>query len=131
MGRRFLSVILIVVIAACLVVPAHATSLDSTGRNIVIGIVVVSAAIGAVIAVVVIHYSKKRTITGCVGSEGNAITVTDEKDKQTYRLTGHTAGVKAGDRMKLQGKKTSSKVGGNSPGWKITKVDEDLGVCHP
>ena len=42
---------------------------------------------------------KKRTITGCVTSGQNGMTVTDEKDKQVYALSGDTTGIKPGDRV--------------------------------
>ena len=80
-------------------------------RNIVIGIVAVAAAVAVVITVVLMHESRKdRTITGCVKSrEMGTTNITDEKDGQVYRLSGDTAGIKPGDRMKLKGKKAKPK----------------------
>src|SRR5271169_184440 len=59
--RGFLTVALCLVLAA----PARADSLKTAGDEILIGIVVVAAAV-VVGTVLIIHYSKKRTITGCV-----------------------------------------------------------------
>jgi hypothetical protein len=65
----------------------------------------------AVVIIVTVYYSaKKRSITGCVASAGDGMSVTDEKDKRVYVLSGNTAGVKPGDRMKLQGKKVKPTV---------------------
>ena len=56
----------------------------STGT--IVGVIVAVVAVVVVIAVVVIHESsKKRTITGCVNSGENGMSVTDEKDKRLRR----------------------------------------------
>jgi hypothetical protein len=123
--------VLLVVLSVALATPAKANNLDNAGRNIVIGIVAVTAAVAVVVTVVVIHYSKKRTITGCVGSRGNGMTVTDEKDKQVYALSGNTAGVTPGDRMRLQGKKVKLKGPDKRVEWVATNVTKDFGVCQP
>lgn len=123
--------VLIVVLCVALATPANAsTDLQANARNIVIGIVAVAAGI-VVITILVIHYSKKQTITGCVNSAGSGMTVTDEKDKLVYALSGNTAGVKPGDRMKLQGKKLKAAGAGATPVWETTEIKKDLGVCRP
>jgi hypothetical protein len=78
------------------------------------------------------HESRKnRTITGCVKSwENGMTTITDEQDGQVYTLSGDTAGIKRGDRMKLNGKKAKPK-GDQSPEWVATSVAQDFGVCQP
>ena len=75
-----------------------------------IGIVAVTAAIAVVVTIVVIHYSKKRTITGCVDSGANGMTITDERDQRVYVLSGNTAGVTPGDRTKFQGQKVNPRA---------------------
>jgi hypothetical protein len=122
--------ILIVVLCMALATPATAGTLDNNARNIVIGVVAAAAGV-VVIAVLVVHYStKKRAITGCVNSAGSGMTIADEKDRQVYALSGNTAGVKAGDRMKLQGKKVKTKGTGEIPIWETTEIKKDLGVCR-
>ena len=59
--------VLIVALTAVLTTPARADKLQTEGEEIVIGIVAVSVAL-VVGTVLIIHYSKKRTITGCVSS---------------------------------------------------------------
>jgi hypothetical protein len=122
---------LVVVLTLVLAVPSRADKLETIGHNIEIGIVAVTAAIAVVVTVVIIHYSKKRTITGCVNSGGNQMTITDEKDRQTYRLSGNMVGVTAGDRIKLKGKKVKQKAPGNTLVWEAQQVSQDFGVCHP
>jgi hypothetical protein len=94
--------------------------------------VAVTAAVAVVITVVIMHESRKdRTITGCVKSPENGTTnITDEKDGQVYTLSGDTAGIKPGDRMKLKGKKAKPK-GERSRVWVATSVTKDFGVCQP
>jgi hypothetical protein len=59
------------------------------------------------------------------------MTVTDEKDKQIYALSGNTAGIKPGDRMELQGKKVKSKGADKTIVWEAKAVAKDFGVCQP
>jgi hypothetical protein len=83
----------------------------STGT--IVGAIVGIVAAVVVVTVVVIHESsKKRTITGCVSSAENGMSVRDEKDKWIYALSGNTAGITAGDRVILQGKKVKPKGAG-------------------
>jgi hypothetical protein len=132
MNPRYLSAILILALGLILGTPAEAQSgpkIVSTGT--IVGAIVGIAVGITVIAVVAIHYSKKRTITGCVNSQGSSMTVTDEKDKQVYALSGDTVGVTPGDRMRLEGKKINSKDPPNTFIWNVSKVKETFGVCRP
>lgn len=122
--------VLIVALTVVLITPARADKFQTVGDEIVIGIVVVAA--GLVVAtVLIIHYSKKRTITGCVNPGENGLILTDQKDKQTYALSGETAGIKPGDRMKLRGKKVKPKNQGKTMVWEVSEVSRDFGVCRP
>jgi hypothetical protein len=95
----------------------------------VVGPIVGALAGVVVIAVVVVYYSKKRAITGCVAAGANGMTVTDEKDRRIYPLSGDTADIKPGERMKLRGRKVKSKGPDKALGWQATKVSKDFGVC--
>jgi hypothetical protein len=125
--------VLIVALCVVLAIPAHAqqNSLDNLGRNIVIGIVAVAAAL-VVITVVVVHESrKKRAVTGCVTSGDSGMSVTDEKDKRIYALSGNTAGIKPGDRVSLQGKRVKP-TGASAPlDWEVSQETKDFGPCQP
>jgi hypothetical protein len=124
---------LIVVLSVALATPARAQSGGKIGpsNGTIVGAIVGVAAAVAVVIVVAIHYSKKRTITGCVNSTGSGMTVTDEKDKQIYTLSGNTTSIKPGDRMKLQGKKVKSKGADKTLVWEAKAVTKDFGVCQP
>ena len=126
--------LLIVVLSVVLAQPAGAQSgggkIVSTG-TIVAAIVGVAAAV-VVVAVVVIHQvSKKRTITGCVNSKENGMSLRNEKDKRIYALSGNTAGIKPGDRMTLQGKKAKPKGTDETLVWEAKRVAQDFGTCQP
>jgi hypothetical protein len=122
--------VLIVALTALLITPARADKLQTEGEEIVIGIVAVSAAL-VVGTILIIHYSKKRSITGCVASGENGMTLADEKDKQIYALSGDTVGVKSGDRMRLRGKKVKPKGSDKTLVWETKDVSRDFGLCQP
>ncbi len=122
--------VLIVALSVALATPAKASGYPSAG-GIVAAIVGVAAAV-VVITVVVIHESsKKRAITGCVNSGENGMSVTDEKDKRIYALSGNTAGIKPGDRITLQGKKVKPKGTDKMLAWEVKKETKDFGACQP
>lgn len=59
------------------------------------------------------------------------MTVTDDKDKQIYALSGNTTGIKPGDRMRLQGKKVKSNGADKTLVWEAKAVTKDFGACQP
>jgi len=132
MAHKALSAVLISALAFTLCIPVEAQSSGKIVSNGTIAGAIVGIAAGvAVIAIVAIHYSKKRSITGCVNSGANGMTLADEKDKQSYVLSGDTANIKAGDRIKLQGKKAKSKSSDQMLVWETKKTTKDFGVCQP
>jgi len=124
-------VILIVFLSVALAMPARAESEGSATIEIIVAIVVVAVVLAYLVPATIIHYSKKRTITGCVTSGANGMTLTDERDKQIYLLHGSTTDIKTGDRIKLQGKKEKPKGTDTALVWKATKVTKDFGACQP
>jgi hypothetical protein len=122
-------IVLIIVLSGALAVPARAESFQTLGRQIDVGIVVVSVAIGALVVFLIVHYSHKTSkITGCIRSGANGLSVTDEKDKRLYALSGDPVGVKPGDRMTLAGKRKQS---GQTFVFEAQSVTQDLGACQP
>jgi hypothetical protein len=133
MTSKCLSMVLIIALGVVVATPAHASSnLQTDSHEIVGGIVAASAAVGVLIIVLVLHHNKSHhsAITGCVTSGAEGMTLTDEKDSQVYALSGNTAGVKPGDRIKLQGKKVQSTESDKSLGWEATDVTKDFGACQ-
>ncbi len=91
--------------------------------------VVAAIAVVVIVAVLVVHKgSEKRTVTGCVKSGADGMSVIDDGDKRLYVLSGNTAGINPGERLRLQGQKTKN---GKTLVWETRKVGADLGVCPP
>lgn len=120
-------VVLIAILTFALARSGQAETIDAARDQLVTGIVVVSAAIGVGVTLLVIHERHKMTrISGCVVSGANGMTVMDDKDKRTYALSGDPAGVKPGDRMTFEGKR---KTANNMPVFVARRVMQDLGTC--
>jgi hypothetical protein len=124
---------LIIVLSVVLSIPARAQSGGPIGYNgpIVGPIVAVGVAL-VVITVVIVHEArKKRIATGCVALGENGMSMTDEKDKRVYALSGNTAGIRHGDRVTLQGKKANPKDANAPLAWEVRKETKDFGTCQP
>jgi len=121
-------VALVAILCLVLAKPARA-NYQTAGDAIIVGIVVVSAAIAVLVIVLILHHKgPKSEITGCVSSGTNGMSLTDEIDKRTYMLSGDTAAVKTGDRVTLEGKR---KTKGDTFIFQAQKVNRDFGACHP
>jgi hypothetical protein len=131
MTLKYVSGVLILALAVALAPYARADTIKTDSHEIVAGIVAVAAAVTIIVIVVAVHYSKKRTITGCVGSGAKGLSITDEKDREVYALSGNTADIKAGDRIKLRGRKLKSKGSDKTPVWEAKEATQDFGVCQP
>jgi hypothetical protein len=131
MPDRFLfRAVAIAVLSVMLIAPARAEGVVTEAKQITAGIVVVSVAVGVLVVFLIIHYKhKKSSVTGCVVAAGNAVSITDESDKRTYALSGDTGAVKAGQRMKIEGKRQIEKNGTFS--LEVQKVSKVFGVCQP
>ena len=122
--------VLIAALSVALATPARANQLQTNSDEIVAGIVVVCAGIAVVATVLILHYHhkpKSRTITGCVNSVANGMIVTNEKDKQTYAMSGNTASIKQGDRVTLEGKPYGPS---NRLVFEVQRVIRDFGACQ-
>lgn len=130
MTLKFWRLVLIVALVVALSPPARAESLQTAGKQVAAGIIVLAAAIGVLITYLIVHQAhKKAAITGCISTGANGMrTVTDEKDRKTYTISGDPVGLKPGDRMTLEGKRKRS---GKTLVFEARSVTKDLGVCTP
>ena len=105
-----------------------------SGKAIGIG---VGAAAGAVVAVVLLvrhhHHSSTQTqtqtyVTGCTLSAQDRISLTNEKDSQTYSIATDSKSLKAGERLALKGVVVPSEGSGN-PVFQMQSVIKDYGAC--
>jgi hypothetical protein len=128
MRHNFLRVVLIAVLGMALAAPARSETFDTLGKQITVGIVLVSAAVAVGIVLIVLHEKHKtRAMTGCITSGAAGMSITDDRDKRIYVLSGDPVGVKPGERMTLEGKRR----GGKMPVFEARSVIKDVGVCQP
>lgn len=104
-----------------------------SGKAIGIG---VGAAAGAVVATVLLvrhhrHHSESNTqayVTGCTQSIQNGISLTSEKDNQTYSIVSNDKSLKAGERVTLKGSFVSDD-GSANPSFRVLSLIKDYGTC--
>ena len=122
--------ILIVSFVASLAMPARAV--NSGGIVITIAATTAAVTIAAFVTLSTLHHHRKKiVVTGCVIAGDKGMTVTDEEDRKTYLLSGDMTGIKPGDRMKVEGKRTKTKSPDKTRVWEAKEVVKDLGVCPP
>jgi hypothetical protein len=103
-----------------------------SGKAIGIG---VGAAAGAAVAVILLvrhhHHAANNAqayVTGCTESVQNGITLTSEKDYQTYSIVSNDKSLKAGERMTLKGSVVSVD-GSANPSFQVQSLVKDFGSC--
>jgi hypothetical protein len=104
-----------------------------SGKAIGIG---VGAAAGAAVAVVLLvrhhrHAESNNTrayVTGCTQSNPSGISLTSEKDNQTYSILSNDNFLKAGERVTLKGSVVSSD-GSANPSFQVLSMVKDFGTC--
>ena len=132
--KHLWSVVLIGTLSVILCASAEA---QTGGGKIVSNGTIAGVLVGGIAAVVIVTYvvvhesTKKRKITGCVIPGENGMSLTDEKDKRSYVLSGNMADIKPGDRMSLKGKKIKPKDAGKPVVWETRTISKDFGACQP
>lgn len=96
----------------------------------VVAIIVGAAAAITGVGFLIYHETHKHpSITGCVISGADGLTLKNEKDKKVYALSGDFAALGAGERVKLKGKKVKDSSG--KPSFQVEKLTKDYGTCNP
>jgi hypothetical protein len=94
-----------------------------------IGIAVGSAAAITIVTIVLVHNSHP-TLKGCVTAGPGGMLVANDGDQKTYALTGSTASVRAGDIVKVKGKKyKKQKDSAGHEEFAVMQVGKDYGPC--
>jgi hypothetical protein len=94
-----------------------------------IGIVVGSGAAIAIVTVVLVHNAHP-TLKGCVTAGPGGMLVHNQGDDKTYALTGTTADIKAGDLVKVQGKKVKKqKDSAGNQDFTVLRLIKNYGAC--
>jgi hypothetical protein len=119
---------LIPVLCLTLATPSRAESLTTARNQLIAGLVVVGVVITVLTTLVILHHKHKPSaITGCVRSGASGMSLTDEKDKRTYALSGNPVGLKPGDRVTLEGKPNKT---GEAFVFEAQWVAKDFGACQ-
>ncbi len=92
------------------------------GKDIAIASVIIGAVAGVGVYLIV---RKGPGITGCAVEGSRGLEMSDEADHRTYRLTGKLALVKAGQRMRVYGRKK----GKTDPEFLVRKSPKIYGPC--
>ena len=93
---------------------------------IIVGMAVVVVGVGFL----VYHETHKRSsITGCVVSGADGLTLQNEKDKKVYALPPGAVELKAGERVTIKGKKR--KDSGGKVSLQVETLTKDFGSCAP
>jgi hypothetical protein len=71
--------------------------------------------------------ARAHSLQGCVSSAPNSLLLLNEGDRQTYDLVGDTTPVKAGQRVKVSGKKKKDTSGKRY--FLVGKLSKNYGAC--
>ena len=107
-------------------VPVKAQKIVSNGE--ITGAIVGIAVAGVAIGVGTYYLLRKASITGCAVSNQNGLELRNESDRQTYMLIGETADIKAGDRVRVKGKK-KKKDRPARPEFLVKELAKSYGSC--
>ena len=93
--------------------------------------IIVGVAVVITVGGFLIYYEthKHHSITGCVASGADGLTLKNEKDKKVYVLSGDSAALRAGERVTLKGKKIKGSI--EKPSFQVEKLTRDYGTCNP
>jgi hypothetical protein len=123
--RRFI----VLLVCLALLFPARPARADGYGTSIALAVVAL-VGITVVVTLVIVHSAHhSQNVTGCALAGADGLTLQSEGDQQTYLLTGDTVGIKAGDRVKLKGKKKAKDATG-SRHFVVDQFKKDYGTCR-
>ena len=92
------------------------------------GVIIALVGVGALIGVGVyfaVHHG--HSLKGCASTGPGGMQLLNESDQQTYALAGEVDEIKAGDRVRVSGKKQKPTGGGRQ--FVATKLSKDYGPC--
>ena len=105
-------------------------SFGPTRGQITAAAVGISAAAAVTVVVIVEVHRSHHTVKGCVSSGANGFQVQTQDDMKTYALTGNTAGINAGDLVRLHGTKLKQVKGSaGDRTFTVERISRDYGPC--
>ena len=93
--------------------------------GITVGLTAIGAGIG-IGAYAAIH--RNHRLTGCALNSANGLELQASSDRQIYALIGEVSAVKAGDRVRVSGKKSKGN-GDVKPQFLVERLEKDFGAC--
>jgi hypothetical protein len=121
-------VAVVLVCASLLALPARVKADKIVSNGEIVGGIVGIAAAGVAIGVVAYYLIRKVSITGCAVSNQNGFELRNESDQQAYMLTGATADIKVGERIRVKGKKKKKDSSGGRT-FLVEKLTKNYGPC--
>jgi hypothetical protein len=106
--------------------PARADNLSTDAHEIIAGAVAIGIALGVGIFFAFHHGS---SIKGCAAGGPGGLEIRNEGDQVDYLLSGDTSQVKAGDRVRVKGKKKSAKGSSAPATFIVNSFAKDYGAC--
>jgi hypothetical protein len=91
--------------------------------------IAIGAAAAAGIAITYLALRGRGTVKGCVKQGDDGVLLTNEKDKETYILSGQSAAIKPGEHVELKGKKGKDDSGART--FQVSKLVKKNGPCTP
>jgi hypothetical protein len=105
--------------------PSRADTLKTDADEVIVGGVAILAAIGVGIFFAVHHGT---FIKGCAATGPDGLEIRTQNGADVYQLSGATAEVKAGDLVRVKGKKKHGQSG-DVPRFVVSGVAKDYGAC--
>jgi hypothetical protein len=105
---------------------------SGSGKAIGIGVGVAAGAAVAIVLLVHHHHAAARSedsVIGCTRSEQNGISLTNEKDNQSYRIVAGGAPLQPGDRVELKG--IAADEGSGTHVFRVQSLVKNYGTCRP
>jgi hypothetical protein len=100
-------------------------------HELAVAVVVVAVAVGAAIGIgIYFAFHHAASIKGCVAGGPGGLEIKNEGDQLEYLLSGDTSQVKAGDVVRVKGKKKSAKGGSAHAMFVVNTFAKDYGACH-
>ena len=105
-------------------IPSNIGNIGPSGAQVAGAI----AGLAGVTGLILYFTLRKPAIVGCVHSAEGTTSLVDERNKRTYTLAGDHVSLKAGERVKLKGKKLKEKDGRFT--FSVKTVDKNYGACN-
>lgn len=105
---------------------------SGSGKAIGIGVGVAAGAAVAVVLLVHHHHAAARSensVIGCTRSESSGISLTNEKDNQSYRIVSDRTPLQPGDRVELKGIAADEGTGAHV--FRVQSLVKNYGTCRP